>query len=185
MIRKRIINNGRCEKVDLEIDKDIQKKNNKDNYEDFRHEIKVSHLARLFQILTDTYGIKKNMNNLDKIEGQEILAYFPKLGDRYARLVISNRHLHPEIGKSANYSAMITFNLESHNIVPVINDVIRTKATLFGLIKLIFKYLLTGKIKLNGSLKTAIIVLKTIMIGKHDMYKEEINWKPMKPIGDI
>lgn len=140
---------------------------------DYRYKTKVSHLARLFQILTDTYGIEKQMEALRKIEGEEISAYFPQLGSRYASLKVSDAHLIPFTGKSRDPAAIITFNLGNNEIVPVINNVLRTPASLFGIAQLSVKYILTGRIKISGSLRKAIIFLKTIMIGDHPMYNKE------------
>lgn len=153
--------------------KKMSKSEDLDPITDYRNKTKVSHLARLFQILTDTYGQKKQMNALRKLEGEEISAYFPRLGNRYASLKSSDAHLIPFLGKSNDPVAIIEFNLSSDDIVPVINDVIRTPANLIGVLKLSIKYILSGKIKLRGSLMKAILFLKTIMIGKHPMYVKE------------
>jgi hypothetical protein len=113
------------------------------------------------------------MNSLKKMEGNEISAYFPKLGKRYATIKISNCSLYPIFVKAEHPSAIITFNLNSEQIVPVINDVIKTPATVVGIAKLFLKYVITGKIKLGGSLFKALAVIKTIMLGKHSMYRIE------------
>lgn len=144
-----------------------------DSIIDFKYKAKVSHLARLLQILTDTYGIPKNMNALKGMEGSEVSAFFPKLGKRYATIKISNCCLYPIFSKAEKPVATIIFNLESDEIVPVINDVIKTPANLLGITKLVFKYVVTGKIKLRGSLFKALTIIKTIMLGKHPMYQKE------------
>ncbi len=137
-------------------------------------EAKVNHVARLFRIVTNTYGLPKQMKALDKIEGQEIVAVFPKLRKMSSALRIHNQSFHPLSKPSKTPNAQVIFNLEENEIVPVINDVLRTKANLLGLAKLVVKYVLTGRIKLQGNIKTALIVIKSIMIKEHPMYSREI-----------
>ncbi len=141
--------------------------------EDVRYDAKVSSFARLFQLLTNIFGQKKDMQALAKIEGAEILGHFPQLGDRYVTLKVANCHVLPFMGKSEHAVAEIAFNVPYEGIVPLLVDVIRTKANLAGLVKLVFKYLLPGKVKLKGSLGVAIKIIKALMVGQHPMYVEE------------
>ncbi len=141
--------------------------------EDVRYDAKVSSFARLFQLLTNIFGQDKDMRALAKIEGAEVLGHFPKLKDRYVTLKVANRHVLPFMGKSEHAIATISFNVPYEGIVPLIVDVIRTKANLLGLVKLVFKYLLPGKVKLKGSLGVAIKIIKCLMVGRHPMYAEE------------
>jgi hypothetical protein len=113
------------------------------------------------------------MNKLKKMESSEVSAYFPKLGKRYATLKISDCLMHPQIGKSEHPVSIITFNVKSEELVPLLNDVVKTSANILGLIKLFMKYIIMGKIKLGGSLFKAITIIETIMIGSHPMYKQE------------
>jgi hypothetical protein len=145
---------------------------------DFRWQIKISHFARLFQILTDVYGISENMGKLRNMEGMVVNAAFPKMNQQYASIRISNCHFYPQEGKAEHAVATIIFNLEANQIVPTINDVIRTNANLLGLTKLTFKYLLPGKIGIRGSLFKAICFIMSIMLGKHPMYQAEKHLKP-------
>ena len=141
--------------------------------EDVRYDAKVSSFARLFQLLTNIFGQDKDMRALAKIEGAETLGHFPKLGDRYVTLKVANCHVLPFIGKSEHAVATISFNVPYEGIVPLLVDVIRTKSNLLGLLKLVFKYLLPGKVKIKGSLGVAIKIIKTLMVGQHPMYAEE------------
>mgnify|MGYP006967020336 CR=1 FL=1 len=63
---------------------------------DYRWQIKISHLARLFQILTDVYGIPEVMANLKDMEGMEVNACFPKVNNLFASIRISNAWLGTE-----------------------------------------------------------------------------------------
>jgi hypothetical protein len=139
--------------------------------EDTRYDAKVSSIGRLFQMLTNIFGQEKDMRALAKIEGAEVLGHFPKLGNRYFTLKVANCHVLPFRGKSEHAMATISFNVPYERIAPLIIDVVRTKANLWGLIKLAFKYLLPGKVKLRGSLGVAIKLIKIIMVGQHPMYK--------------
>ena len=138
-----------------------------------RYDAKVSSLARLFQLLTNIFGQDKEMQALAKIEGAEVLGYFPKLGDRYVTLKVANCHVLPFMGKSEHAVSTITFNVPHEEIVPLLVDVIRTKANLWGILKLVFKYMLPKKVKLRGSLQVAIKIIKALMVGGHPMYREE------------
>lgn len=139
----------------------------------FRLEIKISHLARLFQIVTDVFGIPHILAKLRSMEGMEVEAYFPQLNQTYARICISNCHFNPLFGKSEHPVATVIFNSPEEGIIPIVNDVLRTNASLGGLVKLFFKYMLTRKIIIKGSLFKAIIFIQCIMIGKHPMYIAE------------
>ncbi len=141
--------------------------------DDTRLDAKVSSFARLFQLLTNIFGQEKNMQALAKIEGAEVLGHFPQLRNRYVTLKVANCHVLPFMGKSEHAKATISFNVPYDGIVPLIVDVIRTKANLAGLLKLVFKYLLPGKVKLKGSLGVAIKIIKILMVGQHPMYVEE------------
>jgi hypothetical protein len=141
--------------------------------QDLRDEARASSLGRLFQLLTDIFGQDKQMLSLGKIEGAEVLAVFPSLGGRSVTWKVSNCHILPYMNKSDHAAAQIIFNVPRDAIVPLIVDVIRTKANTSGLFKLIFKYVLTGKIKLKGALFTALKIIMALMVGAHPMYGEE------------
>ncbi|MEX2685000.1 MAG: hypothetical protein Q6373_025720 [Candidatus Sigynarchaeota archaeon] len=143
------------------------------NDQDLRDEARVSSLGRLFQLLTDIFGQKQQMQALAKIDGAEVLAVFPSLGDRAVTWKVSNCHILPFMNKSDHAAAQIVFNVPRDAIVPLIVDVIRTKANVSGLCKLVFKYVLTGKVKLKGSMATALKIIMALMVGAHPMYAEE------------
>ncbi len=141
--------------------------------QNLRDEARASSLGRLFQLLTDIFGQKKQMLSLGKIDGAEVLAVFPSLGGRSVTWKVSNCHILPYMNKSDHAAAQIVFNVPRDAIVPLIVDVIRTKANVQGLFKLVFKYVLPGKVKLKGSLTTALKVIMALMVGAHPMYAEE------------
>ncbi|MBN2151505.1 MAG: hypothetical protein JW839_08670 [Candidatus Lokiarchaeota archaeon] len=141
--------------------------------QDLRDEARASSLGRLFQLLTDIFGQRKQMLSLGKIDGAEVLAVFPSLGDRCVTWKVSNCHILPYMSKSDHTAAQIVFNVPRDAIVPLLVDVIKTKANVQGLLKLLFKYVLTGKVKLKGALTTALKVIMALMVGAHPMYAEE------------
>nr|MDO8108917.1 hypothetical protein [Candidatus Sigynarchaeota archaeon] len=141
--------------------------------QDLRNEAKASNLGRLFQLLTDIFGQRRQMLSLTKIDGAEVLAVFPSLGGRSVTWKVSNCHILPYMNKSDHAAAQIIFNVPRDAIVPLIIDVIRTKANMQGLFKLLFKYVLPGKVKLKGSFFTAVKIIMALMVGAHPMYAEE------------
>ena len=144
-----------------------------DPSQDLRFEAKVSNLGRLFQLLTNIFGQAKQMQALARIDGEEVLGVFPKLGGRSVTLKASNCHIQPYLGKSEHAAAQIVFNVPDEAIVPLFCDVIRTKASFLGLLKLVFKYLLTRKVILKGSLGVSLKFIRALMVGAHSMYGVE------------
>ncbi|MBD3349882.1 MAG: hypothetical protein GF364_00170 [Candidatus Lokiarchaeota archaeon] len=141
--------------------------------EDIRNGARVSNLARLFQLLTNIFGIKSNREKLESIEGKELALGFPAWGNKYATIKVSDFLLHPSIGKPDDPASYVIIDVASEEVVPVIIDVIRTPGTIFGLTKLILKYVLRGKVKVKGNLGVALKILRCLMTGQHQMYDEE------------
>jgi len=54
----------------------------------------------------------------------------------------------------------------------VVSNIIKSKANLFGLMKLIPKFI-TRKIIIKGSLLTALTLVKCLMIGKNSVYNNK------------
>ena len=65
-----------------------------------------------------------------------------------------------------------TFNIKKEKLIPTLVDIVKTKYNLFGLLKLIFKYLLTGKIryKPKTALGAVMGMMKLFLIGKNDVF---------------
>jgi hypothetical protein len=113
-----------------------------------------------------------NLNGLKKIEGQEVLIRFVKMKENIIIKVIHGR-IYPFEHKTHNPETAIEFWVEPEEIVPVLNDIIRTPANLRGIMRIIGKYVLTRKIRPRGSLRIIIQIMKALMTGKHPMYKKE------------
>ena len=67
--------------------------------------------------------------------------------------------------------AQITFNVKEEKILQVLSSVIRSKNNIFGLTKLL-KYLIPRKARIKGSYVAAIKLVRCLMIGKHEVYKQ-------------
>jgi len=131
-------------------------------------------VARLFQMLVDIYGAIE-LNSLEKVvgkrEGQEVALTFQAY-DTTITFHLSKTRLIPHVGKSNKAVAEVILTQKKEDLIPSFIDFIRTKNTLGGLVKAIFKYYLTRKIKLKGSLGGGITLWRLLFIGKAEMYKE-------------
>ncbi len=81
--------------------------------------------------------------------------------------------IYPLEHKTHTPDTSIEFWVEPDDIVPLLNEVIRTPATIIGVLKIFLKYVIPGKVKPKGSLHTNIQIMKALMSGKHPMYKKE------------
>lgn len=135
----------------------------------------VSNDGRLMWILLTLFAKKKYLNKLGKREGQELQLNFPGYGlENYCvTFTLSSSPTDPKMVPSDNPKAIITFNVEPDKVVPLLADVVRTKYGLKGIAKILFKFVLTGKIKFKGSLGALLAMLKCMLIGYHDMYKKK------------
>ncbi len=75
--------------------------------------------------------------------------------------------------KTHTPTTSIEFWLEADEIVPVLNEVIRTPANIVGILKLFAKYVIPGKLKPKGSLHINLQIMKALMSGNHPMFKKE------------
>ncbi len=122
-------------------------------------------------MLVDIYGTE--INSLEKIgkhEGQEVILFFKSLNSGLT-LNLSKSRLVPNSKISDKAVAKVTLAMERDKLIPDIVDLIRTKNNFMGLVKIFLKYILTRKIKVEGSLAAAIKVIKLLSIGTHPMYK--------------
>ncbi|GAB4323830.1 MAG: hypothetical protein Kow0069_29140 [Promethearchaeota archaeon] len=133
----------------------------------------ASNLARLFQILTDMFGLERGMKPLGKLEGKVVVAEFPKAGGGRAFLSAAGGRVVPFEGDPEHSDATLMFNLDAQEVVPAICEVIRMPNNFRSLVKLAFKYLLRGKVKDDGSWGVALKFLRALMIGEHQMYRDE------------
>ena len=138
--------------------------------------IRIKAVANLLYLMINIYGLPKAKKNLKKkLDGKEVAINLPALGGSII-FKVSGERLVPYIGSPESVVASFTVREKDETkALDIIENVIKTPGTNFGLIKLIFKYLLTRKASINRNLGSVITFLKTIMIGKHDMYKKSQN----------
>ncbi len=76
-----------------------------------------------------------------------------------------------KIGDQENPIAKVIINVKEDQIIRVLSQIIRSKANLFGILKLL-KYLIPRKIVIKGSYLASIKLTRCLMIGKHDVFKK-------------
>jgi len=125
-------------------------------------------------MLVDLFGLDEPFRKIGKLETQEIEMHLKDLKG-YITFILSSERANFECyaEKAKNPIAKITINVKEENIIKVLSSIIRSKANLFGLIKLL-KYLIPRKIKIKGSYIAAIKLTRCLMIGKHEVYKTSI-----------
>ncbi|MFX0032810.1 MAG: hypothetical protein ACFE9P_09110 [Candidatus Hermodarchaeota archaeon] len=141
--------------------------------ENLVRETKVLNIARLAKMLVDLFGLDEAFQKIGKkLEGQEIEMYLKELDGYITFILTSDRQkfeCHTE--KANNPIARIIITVKEEKIIMVISKIIRSKANLFGMMKLL-KYILLGKTKIKGSLGATLKLVRCLMIGKNDVYKK-------------
>ena len=134
--------------------------------------IRIKAVGNLLYLMINIYGLPKAKKNLKKkLDGKEVAINLPALGGSII-FKVSGERLVPYVGTPEKVAASFTVKSNDETeALDIIEDVIKTPGTNFGLLKLIFKYLITRKASINRNLGSVITFLKTIMIGKHEMYK--------------
>jgi len=148
-----------------EIDRNIR-------VEKLVRETKVLNIARLAKMLVDLFGPDEPFTKIGKREGQEIEMYLKEL-DGYVTFILTNDRKNFEcIAKKAKDPvAKISITVKEEKILTVLSKIIRSKSNLFGLIKLL-RYIIPGKARIKGSYIAAIKLVRCLMIGKHEVYKQ-------------
>jgi hypothetical protein len=134
-------------------------------------EAKVSNIARLAKMLVDLFGSNEPFKNVSKYNNREIELYLSQY-DRSITFLLTNerKNFDCRLGGAGDPIARITLNVEEDKILKVLSNIIRSKNNLWSIIKL-GKYLIPGKIKIKGSYKAAILLVRCLMIGNHKVYK--------------
>jgi hypothetical protein len=148
-----------------EIDRNIRAEN-------LVRETKVLNIARLAKMLVDLFGLDEPFTKIGKREGQEIEMYLKEL-DGYITFILTNERKNFECmaKKAKNPVAKISIKVKEEKILTVLSKIIRSKSNPFGLIKLL-KYIIPGKARIKGSYIAAIKLVRCLMIGKHEVYKQ-------------
>ena len=150
---------------------DLKKTSRDIKAENLVRETKVLNIARLAKMLVDLFGLDEPFKKIGKHVGEEIEMYLVKLDGYITFMLASDReNFDCRVEKANKPVARIKIYVEEENILTVLSSIIRSKSNIFGLLKLL-KYIIPGKIKLNGSYVAAIKLVKCLMIGKNEIYK--------------
>lgn len=137
-------------------------------------ETKILNIARLAKLLVELFGLEDQFRKVGKREGLEVELNIPTLDGSIAFILTSDKKKFDcRVEKATNPAAIITLNVKEKDVLKVISSIIRSKANLFGLIKIAKLYILR-KAKIEGSKMTALTACKCLMIGKNDIYKNKI-----------
>ena len=140
--------------------------------ENLVRETKVLNIARLAKMLVDLFGLDEPFTKIGNREGQEIEMYLKEL-DGYITFILTNDRKNFDcVAKKANNPvAKISIKVKEEKILTVLSKIIRSKSNIFGLIKLL-RYIIPGKARIKGSYIAAIKLVRCLMIGKHEVYKQ-------------
>ncbi len=136
-------------------------------------ETKLLNIARLAKMLVDLYGLDNQFKRLKKREGQEIELSLPSLDGYITFMLTSDRNKFDcRIEKAKNPISTIELKVKEEDILKVLSKIIRSKDNIFGLLKVAKLYIL-GKVKIKGSMTAAILLVRSLMIGKNRVYKDK------------
>lgn len=133
---------------------------------------RILNFARLANMLVDLFGLEESFKKVGKQAGQEVELQIPTLNGVLSFTLVSQKaDFMCRAEKAQNPAATIILNVEKDNVIKVLSNIIKSKANIFGLMKLVPKLLL-GKIKIKGSLLTVLALVRCIMIGKNEVYNK-------------
>ena len=124
-------------------------------------------------MLVDLFGLDEPFEKIGKdLEGQEVELYLSNLDGYITFILTSDRQKFECRAEQANNPiAKIMITVKEENIIKVISNIIRSKSNIFGIIKLL-KYIIPRKAIIKGSYKAAIKLVRCLMIGKNEVYKQ-------------
>lgn len=124
-------------------------------------------------MLVDLFGLDEAFQNIGKREGQEIELYVRELEGYFTFVLTSDRNkFNCKVERANDPVSRIIINVKEKDILKVISSIIRSKNNIIGLIKLL-KYIIPGKAKIKGSYVAAIKLIRCLMIGKNEVYKNK------------
>ena len=138
-------------------------------------ETRVANIAKLANMLIDLFGMPEafEKNVKPKREGKIVELEFPALkGSVYVSLTRDKDKFHAIHGKPPKRDAAIIINVDRAKTGVVLGKLIRQKSNIFGLLSLL-PNILRRKMKIKGSLWTALTLARIMMIGKNDVYKDK------------
>jgi hypothetical protein len=123
-------------------------------------------------MLVDLFGLDDPFQKIGKHKDGEIELFLKELDGYITFTLTSERNnFECQAKKSKAPLAQITINVKEEKILQVLSSIIRSKNNIFGLTKML-KYLITGKARIKGSYSAAIKLVRCLMIGKHEVYKQ-------------
>ena len=124
-------------------------------------------------MLVDLFGLDEPFQSVGKREGQEIELYVRELEGYFTFVLTSDRNkFNCKVERANDPVSRIIINVKEKDILKVISSIIRSKNNIIGLIKLL-KYIIPGKAKIKGSYVAAIKLIRCLMIGKNEVYKNK------------
>ncbi len=139
--------------------------------ENLVRETKVLNIARLAKMLVDLFGLDEPFKKIGKWNGEDVEMYLVELDGYITFMLASDRkNFDCRVENANNPVARIIINVEEEKILSVLSSIIRSKNNIFGLMKLL-KYLIPRKIKIKGSYVAVIKLVRCLMIGKNEVYK--------------
>ncbi len=147
--------------------------NRENRAENLVRETKVLNIARLAKMLIDLFGLDESFRKIDKRDGQEVEMYLREL-DGYITFTLTSerKNFDCRVEQAKNPVSRVIINVKEKDILKVLSSIIRSKNNIFGLLKL-SKYIIPRKIIIKGSFGAAMTLVRTLMIGKHEVYKNK------------
>ena len=122
-------------------------------------------------MLVDLYGLDSPFSKVGKLEGQEIEMHLKNLEGYITFILTSDKNnFDCRVQKAKDPIAKIIINTKKENILKVLSSIIKSKANLFGILKL-SKFIIPRKIVIKGSYIAVLKLTKCLMIGKNEIYK--------------
>ena len=142
-------------------------------------ETRLANFAKMANMLIDLFGLEEAFQKYvdDEKEGEEIEMQFPILeGSLKFVLTREKENFEVRVEEVNNPAAIIVINAkEKKEATDIVSKIIRSKSNIFGLAKIVPK-IITGKIKIEGSISSVLTLCRLMMVGKNDIYKQ----KPIK-----
>jgi hypothetical protein len=133
---------------------------------------RILNFARLANMLVDLFGLEEGFEKVGKRVGQEVELQIPSLNGVLSFTLVSQKaDFICRAEEAKQPAATIILKVKKDNVIKVLSNIIKSRANIFGLMKLVPKFLL-GKIKVKGSLLTVLALVRCIMIGKNEVYNK-------------
>lgn len=138
--------------------------------DDLIKETKVLNIARLAKMLVELFGLDESFKKVGKHEGEEVELHLVEL-DGYITFVLTSdiKNFDCRAEKAKNPVARLVITVEEGKILDMISSIIRSKNNILSILKF-SKFIITGKAKIKGNIMATIMLVRCLMIGKHEVY---------------